>query len=104
MLEENAFCLVLAACAGRSRALREAVLRALKLVYVPLQLVNMALDDAHALHALGELAAVLGQKSCPSLVSALVLFLQLDDPGYLIECKAKGLELHDALQVDKVLV
>ena len=103
MLEENAFCLVLAACAGRSGALGESVLGALKLVNVPLQLIDMALKNVHSLQVLGQLAAVLGQQLISSLVSALVLFLQLDYPGDLIECEAKGLELHDALEIDKVL-
>ena len=95
---------MLAACAGRSGALGEAVLGALQLVYVPFEFVYVALDHAHALHALGELAAVLGKKLGPSLVAALVLSFEPDDPGDLIQGESEGLELHYALEVDKVLV
>ena len=80
LFEEDALRLMLTACADRSRTLGKTVLSTLQLVYVPLELVYMALNHTHALHALGELAAILRQKFGASLVSALVLSLELDYP------------------------
>ena len=95
---------MLAACACRAGAFGESVLGALKLVDVPLELVDMSLKDVHPLKILRQLAAVLGQELGTSLVAAVVLFLKTDDSGDLLQRKSESLKLDDAFEIHQVLI